>query len=172
MARKETPQEGGDAMRVMAMVEADARKTAMEKLQPSIDAANARAAAAESERDKFKAQSEMLQKQIADMHAMHEQMQAKMMIETDAKDKVNSALEKERERSASLSVEVSELTGRLAELGRHNASLQNGLNGITTEISKRKPESIKTVQKIPDFNFEVISRDPNGAIKSISIKPK
>lgn len=173
VVRKELPVEGdsSDAMRVMARVEADAKKTAIEQLQPRIDAAEALAKAAEAERDKFKAQNETLQKQIADMHAMHEQMQVKILTETDAKDKANASFNAECTRAASLSVQVSELTGRLTELGKHNATLQSGIHGITTEIGKRKPET-RTIPKVPDFNFEVVSRDQNGAIKSISIKPK
>ena len=155
---------------IIAKMVADAERDAKERAQPLIDAAESSVRAAEAEREKYKAQSETLQKQIADMHAMHEQMQAKMTMEADAKDRANAAYEAECDKTAQLSIEVAELNGRLAEMTRHNASLQTGLHNVTNEIGKRKPE--KPEQKIPDFNLEVVSRDLNGAIKTVSIKPK
>ena len=147
-----------------------AYENALAELGPKITDAESRATTAEAELAGVKAM-------LAELQAKHKNMEAMHNAEKSAKDAANRACDEECEKTRKLEIQASQMTGRIAELERHNASLQGNLSAVTVEISKRKsgfslfPET-KTVPTIPNFDFEVTSRGLKGEIKTMTFKPK
>jgi hypothetical protein len=150
---------------VMEHIQKKATDDAVARFSTVIAEIEGRANSAEADRDQMKARAELLDGMIEEFKATVNGLNAKVEIESKAKDAANAACGAEREKSRSLENQVMMLTGRVTELGNVKpATEKNSLLNIN--VGKKQDV------KIPEFNFEVVSRDLNGAIKTISIKPK
>lgn len=149
----------------MERIHKKAFDNAMEELGPKITDAEGRATKAETELAETKSA-------LATLQAKHKEMEAMHMAEKSAKEAANRACDEECEKTRKLEIQISQMTGRIAELERHNTSMQANLTAMTTEIGKRKPEPVKATPQIPELDFEVTSRGLKGEIKTVSIKPK
>ena len=157
---------------MMSRLATDAMEQAIAHLQPKLDAAEHRADAAESLAKAAEMERDALKARISSLQTRDNELTQKIAKECAAKDSANAAYDSERNKARMLEAQVSELSGQLKQLEKHNASLQTNINSITAEIGKKKPEPVKPAVKIPQFNFEVVSRDLNGGIKTVSITPK
>lgn len=154
----------------MERIHKKAMDNAIAELGPKIVDAESRATKAETELAGVKAT-------LYELQAKHKEMEAMHKAEKSAKEAANKACDEECEKTRKLEIQASQMTGRIAELERHNASLQGNLSAVTVEISKRKfgfslfPET-KAAPTVPDFDFEVTSRGLKGEIKTMTFKPK
>ena len=157
---------------MMSRLATDAMEQAIAHLQPKLDAAEHRADAAESLAKAAEMERDALKARISSLQTRDNELTQKIAKECSAKDAANAAHDAERNKARMLEAQVTELTGQLKQLEKHNASLQSSMNAVTAEMGKKKPEPVKPAVKIPQFNFEVVSRDLNGGIKTVSITPK
>ena len=159
-----------------AMLEAELHDMAMERInKKATDAAMAeygpKLADAEGRATKFEAELSQTKAALSAIQAKHKEMEAMHNAEKSAKEAANRACDEECEKTRNLETQVGQLTARLAEIERHNASLQGNLTAVTAEVGKRVQEPVKATV-IPGFDFEVTSRGLKGEIKTVSIKPK
>lgn len=166
------PQRGG----LSSIMEAELHDMAMERInKKALDAAMAefgpKLADAEGRATKFEAEFSQTKAALAAIQAKHKEMEAMHQAEKSAKEAANKACDEECEKTRNLESQVGQLTARLAEIERHNASLQGNLTAVTAEVGKRVQEQVNATV-IPGFDFEVTSRGLKGEIKTVSIKPK
>ena len=154
-------------LRAMAMrqIHKKAMDNALAELKPKLDEAEGNAKKAEADLADTKAALATAQAKLAQMEAMH-------ASEKSAKDAANKAYEAECVKCRLAETQVSIMNTKITEMERHNQTLQKNMNSIVTEIGKRKPEQIRTVPVIPEFEYEVTSRGLKGEIKTMIFKPK
>jgi prefoldin subunit 5 len=126
----------------------------------------AKAKVAELERDEAVSKTGLLQENVDNLTAKNKGLEDSLSVERTAKDAANAARDAAMEKTRQIGSQIEIMNGRIAELEKHNNSLQISISRITTEIGKSKP-----VPVIPDFNFEVTSHDFDGRIKTVKIKP-
>lgn len=161
-------------LRAMAMrqIHKSAMDNALAELKPKLDEAEAKVNRAETELAVTKADLATAQAKIIQMEAMHAKMETMLVSEKAAKVAANKSYEAECVKTRLAEKQVSILTAKNSEMERHNQTLQTNMNSITTEIGKRKPEQIRSVPVMPEFEYEVTSRGLKGEIKTMLFKPK
>ena len=132
----------------------------------------AKAKVAELERDESVSKTVLLREKVEHLKSENKGLADSLSVERTAKDDANAARYAAMEETRQIGSQVEIMNGRIAELEKHNNSLQISLSRITTEIGKSKPVPVQVpVPVIPDFNFEVTSRDIYDRIKTVEIKP-
>jgi len=152
----------------------EAKREATERMQLSLDAATARAIAAEKERDTLMGVIDSTGKQIDMLTLANTRLAIECDKESGAKDTAVAAGAKERARCASEETRAARLAGQVMELEKHNEALTKQMSSLIV-ANKVKPinvQPVKPIAVIPEFIVEVVSRDHNGAIKNLSLKPK
>lgn len=152
---------------VMERLEKKAFDRAMAELGPKIEEATAKATTAETSLVSTKAELDSTKSALATAQAQLKKIEAQIKEEIKAKEAANRLCDEECQKSLDFEKKVIDLTARMAEMEKHNTTLKASV----AEFGKRK-EVAKPAINIPEFGFEVISRDPNGAIKNVVFKPK
>lgn len=149
---------------VMERINKKALDAARAEFGPKLADADRRATMSEAELSKTK-------EALAAIQAKHKEIEAMHKAEQSAKEAANKTCDEECEKTRNLEKQVGQLTVRLAEIERHNISLQGNLSAVTAEVGKRVQEPVKDTV-IPGFDLEITSRGLKGEIKTVSIKPK
>lgn len=152
---------------VMERLEKKALDRAMTGLQPRIDEAESKAKEALDKLVAIQAELESTKSSLAASQSTVKALEKRVSEESKAKDAANRLCDEECQRSLDYEKKVIDLTARLAEMEKHNAMFKASM----AEFGKSKEVSRPTIN-IPEFGFEVMSRDLNGAIKSVILKPK